>query len=1405
MKTPIEAGTDTPLDGELGVGADNTLISGIRRRTTTLLQLNDSNNPVALDIGDYYSTGGDGNDLTVYLQTLSDGEVSFPASNASFSRVDQVRFTIPSDAQTLLDNLASGDRLIFKTARPETPDALDASVSLDGGLAGSIAATATLSDAPSVDATVSLTGGLAGSISASATLSTDAAIALTGGLAGSLSAEASLGDAPPPGRFFDLGANPFVSNSDWEGSYLIDPLLVVGGATAYLRRIGESGGGSCRIDISSAASGSYTGAGPELIPAWEVLVNAIVFSADGGGLTLKGPNHPDNSFRDPTEPYFWTPDNSTAYRDWIVAEPRNVTVRFNGPAAPGLIDATVSLDGGLSGSIAATASLGQAPALDIAASLDGGLAGAISATASLGQAPALDASIALDGGLSGSIDAAATLGQAPELDAAIALTGGLAGSISATSTLGALSTVDTSAALTGGLSGSISAAASLDLLLLSAFDATGLTMDWLALFEAPATINATGDLFGRSPRTAFGTLVDGEAGIGVNDANITRIRKDGNLNDQIRFNDNAGFSWSTTFGGDGSLTNQRFYVQTFSGLAVVPLEGNVASAAGNNFLLDIPVADQAIVASIVGGARFIMGFGAPTPIDTSITLDGGLSGSIEGAASLGGEPGPSDATIALEAGLSGSIAATASLSGAPEIDAAVALDGGLAGSISATASLSGAPDLDVSISLDGGLAGTISATATLTALDPIDATVSLDGGLSGSISATADVVATSRFQGLVTRSAEYAITDRSSGLIRVFTTAGGASSTIALHANNTDPIGFGYALINGVGRWLVLDRARKRVYVYSLAGAYVAADSFNLHADITQPTGIVGIAERIWIHSRGTFYSLLRDGTRVDAEDFDAHADNGTGKNIGTDGARLLCLDTTTRKVFGYTTPGASLPLYTWELHVDNDDPTGIGFRDGVYYVLNSGATPKMFAYEIGDTETIGDEDPFPWDDVVSLTFSARDGDGFRRSKMFESPQWEKENLVIGFRRELDTEDDYNQVIFQQSGAITEVGTKDAYEIPVARSPVTAVLSEGTIDDIVPALTTDYSLRFLVPALPLIEEFPSGRGPVWLWGEVSADVASAIEDLDATSPWPETAIAAANEVTPGDNVVGDIVTLYRGSVISTRGWDAVNELWVSVDGFVDGNLFVPGTIQTGALAAQSVTAEKIFVGDGVIAAADGSLTISTDEDGGIVLGPAGIGIQVGNSGLVVNASGIALQVGPDSGLVVGPAGVGIQAADSSLVVNASGIALQSGADSGITVGPNGIAIETANAGLILGPDGLGLGVASGSGLLIGANGLEILTTGTNITVGPNGLSVTVDAGPPGEDGPPGDEGGPGPPGPPGITFTVGDTSLAITGSSIRLNTSPTSGLVVGPSGVSVGDLDADNITTGTLSADRISG
>ena len=114
-------GTDTPLDGELGLGATDTVISRFRRLTAGELTLNDNDNPSALDIGSYFDAGGAGNDLTIYLQTLDAGEVSFAAaSQFVLGGGGFARFTLPADAQTLLNGIASGDRFIFKAARPAT-------------------------------------------------------------------------------------------------------------------------------------------------------------------------------------------------------------------------------------------------------------------------------------------------------------------------------------------------------------------------------------------------------------------------------------------------------------------------------------------------------------------------------------------------------------------------------------------------------------------------------------------------------------------------------------------------------------------------------------------------------------------------------------------------------------------------------------------------------------------------------------------------------------------------------------------------------------------------------------------------------------------------------------------------------------------------------------------------------------------------------------------------------------------------------------------------------------------------------------------------------------------------------------------------------------------------------------
>ena len=125
------------------------------------------------------------------------------------------------------------------------------------------------------------------------------------------------------GQIINLGTSPWGVSNDSpyqpDPGILIDPSLVSGGGTAYFRHYHQLGTGNAQFYTdSSATGGSPIGAGPDLTPAWEIADEAITFAEEGGSsLILKGPNHPDNTFSDPSESYFWTPDNRSAHASWI--------------------------------------------------------------------------------------------------------------------------------------------------------------------------------------------------------------------------------------------------------------------------------------------------------------------------------------------------------------------------------------------------------------------------------------------------------------------------------------------------------------------------------------------------------------------------------------------------------------------------------------------------------------------------------------------------------------------------------------------------------------------------------------------------------------------------------------------------------------------------------------------------------------------------------------------------------------------------------------------------------------------------------------------------------------------------------------------------------------------------------
>ena len=113
-------GTGSPIDGELGLGDSDTVISRIRNLNSGAnLSLNDNDNPEAITLSDYFGSGGDGNDLTIYLQTASDNVVSFPVTgNITTSGGGFVNFTIPSEVTTLINTITTGTRFLFGAGRP---------------------------------------------------------------------------------------------------------------------------------------------------------------------------------------------------------------------------------------------------------------------------------------------------------------------------------------------------------------------------------------------------------------------------------------------------------------------------------------------------------------------------------------------------------------------------------------------------------------------------------------------------------------------------------------------------------------------------------------------------------------------------------------------------------------------------------------------------------------------------------------------------------------------------------------------------------------------------------------------------------------------------------------------------------------------------------------------------------------------------------------------------------------------------------------------------------------------------------------------------------------------------------------------------------------------------------------
>ena len=292
--------------------------------------------------------------------------------------------------------------------------------------------------------------------------------------------------------------------------------------------------------------------------------------------------------------------------------------------------------------------------------------------------------------------------------------------------------------------------------------------------------------------------------------------------------------------------------------------------------------------------------------------------------------------------------------------------------------------------------------------------------------------------------------------------------------------------------------------------------------------------------------------------------------------------------------------------------------------VSSSGGAWTLTKEVAGTESQVAGEDPIPWDDVTKITLSQRDAEGIDRRVFFASKDLETGRLMLGIRRDLDTPENPDIAAFRQSGPPVD-NKNTTWTLPVQRDLAAMGFDEGTPDDIVPPLASDYSVRLLIPDINRVSGFPTSRTLGLFWAEVSAAVATALAAIDDDDPWPAAAIAAANEATPDENVPGDTVTLYRGSSSWTRSWDGTN--WRPAEQFIDGLLVVNGSIVAAALAAHTITADKIAAGaittetlkaDAVTAnkIAANAITATKIAAGAITARAIliGVGLESGNSG-----------------------------------------------------------------------------------------------------------------------------------------------------------------------------------------------
>ena len=280
--------------------------------------------------------GGDLNDATLHIQD-ADGVVSQVIADIDPSRIGGSGFNVDATLNAAMvsksSDLSSGDRVIIAFTRPSTSIPFDSDAEIVSWLfniPGAIGQTLSPpedSNAEVVSWLFDVPGARGQAVSPP-----ESGEGIAEVVSWLFNVPGARGQPFEPSTAmydeYNLG-DKLTSGYDFSVSILLDPRLIEGGATAYLRFFDNSGS-SARLRLSSGPTSNPNDLGPSFADYLIVADEAIILYSDvlDDEFILKGPNHPANGFSDPTEPYFWTPDNGVEFAAWWTSFTGDVSIRF---------------------------------------------------------------------------------------------------------------------------------------------------------------------------------------------------------------------------------------------------------------------------------------------------------------------------------------------------------------------------------------------------------------------------------------------------------------------------------------------------------------------------------------------------------------------------------------------------------------------------------------------------------------------------------------------------------------------------------------------------------------------------------------------------------------------------------------------------------------------------------------------------------------------------------------------------------------------------------------------------------------------------------------------------------------------------------------------------------------------